>query len=252
MLPAGRVISDDEGPVMWLSDAEPDAETVARLRAAHAASGLWPVLIGDDPGHEPVYPSLGGSLGKPGWRGFEPPTAEAWLAEQWAEEVADNEESDDWEPEERVSALAPSGAAWPGLAPGVAPSGDPLAIADWHAAMMLDNDWLGQPRLALFEGAGSSEALASARWAPSEIDNFLPHIQVLRTWEERFGARVVALKPATLYLSVAAPPVTEEHAVHVTCEHLAFCPDAVWQCSDSFSEHAEDLVGSQSWGFWWD
>jgi hypothetical protein len=62
----------------------------------------------------------------------------------------------------------------------------------------------------------------------------------------------VALKRDTLYLSVAAPPVTEEHATHVTCEHLAFCPDAVWQCSDSFSDHAERLVGSPCWGFWWD
>lgn len=268
-LPAGQVISDDEGPVLWLSDSEPDAQILARLRAGHASSGLWPVLIGDDPSWDaipgvvrepspehpwlrPFFPLLGDSLGKPRWRWFEPPNADVWLAERWAEEVAENEASDYWEPEERVSALAPSGAAWPGLAPGAELLGDPLAIADWHAAMMLDEGWLGRPRLALFEGASSCEALAAARWAPAEMDNFLAHIQVLRTWEERFGARVVALKRDTLYLSVAAPPVTDEHAIHVTCEHLAFCPDAVWQCSDSFLDHAEGVVGSPSWGFWWD
>ncbi|MEZ0111868.1 hypothetical protein ABH920_005886 [Catenulispora sp. EB89] len=79
--------------------------------------------------------------------------------------------------------------------------------------MMLDEGRLGRPRLALFEGASSYEALAAARWAPSEEDNFLAHVQVLRTWEERFGARVVALKRDTLYLSVAAPPVTDSHSV---------------------------------------
>lgn len=268
-LPPGRVVSDDEGPVLWLSDSEPDVRILARLRAGHASSGLWPVLIGDDsswdsipgvvrepsPEHpwiRPFYPMLGDSLGKPRWRRSEPPNPDAWLAERWAEEIAENEASDYWEPEERVSAFAPSGAAWPGPAPGAESRGDPRAVADRHAALMLDEGWLGRPRLALFEGASSWEALAAARWAPAEMDDFLAHIQVLRTWEERFGARVVALKRDTLYLSVAAPPVTEEHAVHVTCEHLAFCPDAVWQCSDSFSDHAEGLVGAAYWGFWWD
>jgi hypothetical protein len=269
-LPAGRVISNKEGPVLWLSDGEPDGQTVERLRANHASSGLWPMLIGDDPGWDhappgvvrepsprhpwirPFYPLLRESLGKPRWRWFEPPQAEPWLADRWAEEVADNEANDYWAPQERVSALAPSGAAWPGLAPAADPLGEPLAIADWHAAMMLQENWLGRPRLALFEGTSSSQALAAARWAPAENDNFLAHIQVLQSWEQRFGARVVALKPDTLYLSVSAPPATPEHALHVTCEHLAFCPDAVWQCSDSFQDHAEGLIGSPCWGFWWD
>ncbi|MEY9861731.1 hypothetical protein ABH935_007374 [Catenulispora sp. GAS73] len=276
-LPAGRVIPDDEGPVLWLSDDEPDGQTVARLRANHVSSGLWPVLIGDDPSWDttlrlvdgellreigvppskhpwvrPFYPLLRGSLGNPRWRWFEPPEAETWLADRWAEEVARNEANDHWDPEERVSALAPSGAAWPGLAPAAEALGEPLAIADWHAAMMLEENWLGRPRLALFEGASSSEALAAARWAPAGEGNFLAHIQVLQSWEQRFGARVVALKPDTLYLSVSAPPVTPEHAVHVACEHLAFCHDAVWQCSDSFEDHAEGLIGSPCWGFWWD
>ena len=67
------------------------------------------MLIGDDPGWDdappgvvrepspqhpwirPFYPLLRESLGKPRWRWFEPPEAEAWLAGRWAEEVTDNE-----------------------------------------------------------------------------------------------------------------------------------------------------------------
>jgi hypothetical protein len=118
--------------------------------------------------------------------------------------------------------------------------------------MMLAEGWLGQPRQALMEGASGSQALAASRWAPSEVGDFTAHAQVLRSWEERFGARVVAVKPDTLYLSVSAPPATREQAVHVACEHLAFCRDAVWQCSDSFDDHAEGLIGLNWWGFWWD
>ena len=153
-LPAGRIIADDEGPVLWLSDGEPDGASVARLRAGHASSGLWPVLIGDDPSWDdappgvvrdpspehpwirPFYPLLRGSLGKPRRQRSESPEAERWLAGQWTEEVADNEANDYWEPEERVSALAPSGAAWPGLAPAADALGEPLAIADRHAPSM--------------------------------------------------------------------------------------------------------------------
>jgi hypothetical protein len=92
-LPAGRVVSDDEGPVLWLSDSEPDAQTLARLRAGHASSDLWPVLVGDNPSWDaipgvitepspehpwirPFYPLLRDSLGKPPWRWFEPPNAD--------------------------------------------------------------------------------------------------------------------------------------------------------------------------------
>ena len=46
----------------------------------------------------------------------------------------------------------------------------------------------------------------------------------------------------------AAPPTTLEHALHVAVEHLAFCPDVVWQCSTSFAEHAEDQKGVLSAG----
>lgn len=269
-LPPGRVVSDDHGPVLWLSDDVPDVATVARLRALHPVSGLWPVLLGDDaswgsiPGvvtdpdperpwlvTSPFYPLLRDSLGKP-LLGPGSSDAEAWLAAEWDEAISENEESEYWEPEERVSALAPNGTTWPGLAPAADLVDAPLASADRHAALIFDEGWLGRPRLALFEGSDSTGALASARWAPSELDDFRDHIAVLRSWEQRFGARVVALKPDTLYLSVAAPPRTPGHAAHVACEHLVFSPDTVWQASGSFEEHIENLVDSPCWGFWWD
>jgi Domain of unknown function (DUF4253) len=75
---------------------------------------------------------------------------------------------------------------------------------------------------------------------------------VLRSWEERFGARVVAVGFDTLDLSVAAPPTTADQALGIAAEHHAFCPDNVWQGSGDFAEYAGCLINADNWSFWWD
>ncbi|MFE5491809.1 DUF4253 domain-containing protein [Streptomyces virginiae] len=54
---------------------------------------------------------------------------------------------------------------------------------------------------------------------------------VLRDWEHRFGARVVAVGFDTLHLSVAAPPMSGQDALLVAAEHFALSPDNIWQGS---------------------
>ncbi|MEJ3655644.1 DUF4253 domain-containing protein [Actinomycetes bacterium KLBMP 9759] len=59
----------------------------------------------------------------------------------------------------------------------------------------------------------------------------------------------------TLYLSVAAPPTTTEHALRVAAEHFAFCPDNIQQgeCgAETLTGYAELIRGRNSWSFWWD
>ncbi len=76
---------------------------------------------------------------------------------------------------------------------------------------------------------------------------------VVRDWEDRFGVRVVRVGFDVLELSVAAPPRTLEQALRVAAEHSAFCPDNVWQSeAPSLREYAEELVGADTWSFWWD
>ncbi|WP_373315632.1 DUF4253 domain-containing protein [Planotetraspora phitsanulokensis] len=48
---------------------------------------------------------------------------------------------------------------------------------------------------------------------------------VVRTWEDRYGARVVELSRSELLLSVAAPPTALDEAPHGAAEHFALCPD---------------------------
>ena len=254
-LPAGEVVTDmAEAPGFWLSATAPEAGLVERLRAAHRRTGLWPVLLGDDPLRvaADLHPDLSGHLSGPTDGVVTATDLDAWIVAEWAEIIAENEANDYWEPEERVSALAPAGASWPGLAPAGAQIAEPLAVADAIVAHVLENEWLGAPRLALVPSRASSEALLRLGWRPSEVSDIAPFAAMVQGWEERFGARGGALKSSTLYMSVAAPPATMEHALHVAAEHLVFCPDAVFQCSESFQDHAESLVGQAHWEFWWD
>ncbi|YCK38544.1 DUF4253 domain-containing protein [Actinomadura sp. ATCC 39365] len=59
--------------------------------------------------------------------------------------------------------------------------------------------------------------------------------------EHRFGAVVVGVGFADLYVSVASPPATLQEALHVAAEHFAFCPDNI-----TVAAYVERLVGLDS------
>ncbi|MCP9955972.1 DUF4253 domain-containing protein [Actinomadura madurae] len=99
-----------------------------------------------------------------------------------------------------------------------------------------------------------ADALAAVGWQGALNHNewTAPLAAVLRGWEDRFGARVIGLGFNTLELSVAAPPVTTRHAVHVAAEHWAFCPDILFQGPGTLAGYAEEIRGKTNWSFWWD
>ncbi|WP_236003751.1 DUF4253 domain-containing protein [Nonomuraea antri] len=151
----------------------------------------------------------------------------AALLETWWAGCTKVDTDTDWLPEtERIAVTAPYGQLWPGLAPGKSLAGrgaDALAAVGWTGPVNYTND--------------TGEIAA-----------------VVRSWEDRFGAVVVGVGYATLYLSIAAPPSTLQEAFHVAAEHFAFCPDNIWQNShpSTLAAYAERLVGLNSWEFWWD
>ncbi|OLT11558.1 hypothetical protein BJF79_24030 [Actinomadura sp. CNU-125] len=107
--------------------------------------------------------------------------------------------------------------------------------------------------LGLARAASGADALALSGWDGAANHTGTEDVtEVLRSWEGRFGARVVALGFAEVWVSVAAPPVTIEHARAVAAEHEAFCPDGIWQGPGDLDEYAEGLVGRRVWSFWWD
>ncbi len=85
------------------------------------------------------------------------------------------------------------------------------------------------------------------RWESADIMTAL-----LRSWEDRFGARPVRLGFASLDLLVARPPRTQDEALRVAGE--------LWGIADEFGQNAvrsvrdiaQEVLGAPIWHFWWD
>ncbi|MBB5933340.1 DUF4253 domain-containing protein [Streptomyces zagrosensis] len=154
-----------------------------------------------------------------------------------------------------AEALAPYGIEWPGLAQPRIPLVDPDERAAEVAAALVEYDILTAPRIALVPAERSADILAAIGWLGTlNYDNdAAPFSAVLRSWEDRFGIRVVALEFDVLHVSVPHPPRTLEEALPIAAEHFAFCPDNIWQDSETLEQYArEHLVDKHNWSFWWD
>ena len=262
-LPPGRVVEvPGAGPLFWISEGAPTPEDVAWARAGFEESGMWPLLVDGD-GTQQLVEHFGDgaqTVTSP-WLGVQPATdlpaldPERVLADEWSDLIPDNEADEDCEPDERVSALAPAGPDWPGLVPAADWEGHPDQYADSMTEFILANDWFEQPRMILVPAGSSTDAVIASGCDLSCLpmpDHVAGLVAVLGSWERRFGARVIALRPDTLYASVAAPPTDRLQAAHIACEHFAFAPDNVLQVSDSFPEYVDDLINANLWSFWWD
>ncbi len=73
---------------------------------------------------------------------------------------------------------------------------------------------------------------------------------VIRSWEERFGAVLVAVEPSTATLAVTAPPTTPEQALAVAAERFAFCPPETVE-PGSLQQYASLLPSASVWPVAW-
>lgn len=247
-LPPGRLVDvTDDGPwhepLLWHAEKQAAPGTWKALGAPAARAGLLPVLVD--------LAASGGALGDwgllPGAMSYAGDhDAEELLAEYWEDEAVYDGAAED---------LAPFGPEWPGLARAGVLSADP----DTRAAQVADalrggrDAMVEEPHLALVPARRSADIPAAIGWSgPANHEGDTGRLcAVLRSWEDRFGARVVALGPDCLVVSVAAPPATAEDAEAVAAEHFAFCPDTAVE-EGPLRGYAKDLVGSPTWSFWWD
>ncbi|GAA4088874.1 MULTISPECIES: DUF4253 domain-containing protein [Actinomadura] len=246
-LPDGDVVWPDPGypqrqfvrrPAFWVSDDPVSGELWARLRAEHPVSGLWPLLM-----DESAQPWAAGQVAPEPVEEIANYAPDAFMYEVWSDWVEQATEED-------LEDLAPFGAHCPGTAPPASLLDDPGAVADRNARSLASRG-LSLGLVAVDRGA---DALAAVGWQGALNHNewTAPLAAVVRGWEDRFGARVVGLGFNTLELSVAAPPVTARHALHVAAEHWAFCPDILFQGPGTLAGYAEEIRGKTWWSFWWD
>jgi hypothetical protein len=79
------------------------------------------------------------------------------------------------------------------------------------------------------------------------------HVAVLRSWRERYGARLQAMSHDTLELAVERPPADRAAAIALAREQFGYAEDIVVQWNHpTIGELAAALIGSDRWHFWWD
>ncbi|ANH92781.1 hypothetical protein A8713_17800 [Streptomyces sp. SAT1] len=235
-LPPGSLIdATDDGPwrepLMWCAGRAVASGNWAALGGPAARVGLLPVLLdlnGGQGGPED-WELAPGETSYPGDHDAEDVLAECWP--EWAVERAGE---------------------WPGLAEPLSLTAAPdVRAAELADALAEGRPWLKDPHLALVPARRSADIPAAIGWSgPVNHEEDVARLcAVLRSWEDRFGIRVVALGFDHLTVSVAAPPATPAEAEAVAAEHFAFCPDSVEEGLDAY---ARTLTGGRSWHFWWD
>jgi Domain of unknown function (DUF4253) len=79
----------------------------------------------------------------------------------------------------------------------------------------------------------------------------LPLTAVLRSWEDRFGARLIDVGYADLRLLVDRPPRTLEAARRIAAEQVVLADECIDGMRD-IPHIAARLVNAPIWTFWWD
>jgi len=227
-LPPGTLL----GTTLWLADAPAQPGDWTTYQQAPRTVGLLPVLIDVGAGH-----------GGPG---------------EWELEPEEMSYPGDHDPEEVLADFWDTyqDDDWPGLAEPIASDGSPDAVATDVVSSLLNGGVpLKDPRPALVPARRSADIPAVIGWTgPANHEGDVARLSsILRSWEDRFGARVVALGFDQLIVSVAAPPTTLDEALAVAAEHFAFCPDNIWQGAGTLQAYAErQLLNQPAWHFWWD
>lgn len=254
-LPSGHFAR--RGPTeIWLADELPDGleELWVRLLRRAPAGGLYPHLCwpGDHvtPGGTAAADAV--DLDKAltaDFAAYREARLPYWSDPSTAEPPDDTPEDVEPWPHDP----GPPFDSWPGFAPAGPDTGaDPAEAAGRAVAELLCTDpFAGSFRLALVPARCSADVPALAGWdhgAPMPLLTAL-----LRSWEERFGARVVAAYGGEVHVSVARPPLTAGAAERLALEHVLSTADSIVDDPPTpFPQYARELVGRTEWRFWWD
>jgi hypothetical protein len=241
----GRQLRAASGtPVTWASDkAFSGAGLIwCELAGTSAESGLQPFLLSGMDGGTARPWDTGEAVSEP-----EDTTAidgidagqvlEGWW---WADEYELAED------EELREMFAPFGARFPGLAPAVEEELDPELMRRAVFQHMRD------ARIGLVPAARPADILPRLGWAGAINHRTASELAVvLRSWEDRFGARLVEVGFADIRLLVSRPPQTLQAAQSIAAEHFAFCDEA-HKGLRSIPDIARAVVNNPFWDFWWD
>lgn len=257
----GRIYTE---PVLWVS-GEPQAAAGglwAGLFGKRAETGLWPLLLlGVYVGpriREMMPRELVRRHTRRPWHvgELEPVPVEGIadvdvgqvLARRWHEVTAGTEDAFDFG--EDALPKVPF-RDWPGLAlPSLGGTDPDLTASRVVSSPERMPELTGRddlPYVGLVPAVDGAAAIAACGWPSSAVD-ITEAAAVVRSWQERFGARLCVLGINTLVMTVGRPPKTRQEARRAAAEHLAFC----MAFETEFDKYEEGLIGNQVWFFWWD
>jgi len=145
--------------------------------------------------------------------------------------------------------------------PGLAPPGDvPLSSMErrWALEVVLPRSRrpfrpVPDTRIGLVAAGRPADVPLVIGWeGPVNRGEFLlPLTAVLRSWEDRFGARVIDVGFNDLRLLVERPPRSLEAAGRVAAEHVVVADECAGGLRD-VPGIARCLLDNPVWTFWWD
>jgi len=281
-LPAGKLVRADDGsgqPVAWVTlEQLADVGAVwASLSAAHPETGLAPILLSGLDGI-PERPWDAEEFDKPAdvteLERMDPATVLRNMWDSTAYEVPFNpaeeyfypahrkspavresvtrggNETEEEEDPQVVAMRAPFSKQFPGLAPA-----EDTPLSEDQIRDVLRS--LPPARLGLVAASRPADVLPLIGWigASNHLPTPLPIAAVLRSWEDRFGARLLEVGFAEVRLLVERPPRTYQAAQRLAAEQFAFCDECTLRGQVGLTEVGEitaGLVNTPIWGFWWD
>ncbi len=78
------------------------------------------------------------------------------------------------------------------------------------------------------------------------------HTAIFKYWHAQYGIRVAGITADVIELEVERPPTTPEQALQLAREQFIYCPDIVYQGTQSIAALASTLLNGRVWFFWWD
>lgn len=240
-------------PVAWVTDdlIAQSGRAWHHISARAAETGLQPVLClppsrHQEDWHPADYFARPGDIGE-----IDRLTAEDILRREWEGRAVDEEDDDPrWDPAEQY---APFSRQFPGLAP---PAQAQLTAAETLDALAT----LPPARVCLVAARRPADIPTAVGWLVTDAwDSTLPVSAVLRSWEDRFGARLVVMGPgAEVRLLVQRPARTMAVAQAIAAELWAFADtwvdyrDERYAQLDEVSSIIPRVLDASIWGLWWD
>lgn len=78
------------------------------------------------------------------------------------------------------------------------------------------------------------------------------HMAMARYWRNRFGAEIATLSSDVMEFTVSRPPSDDAQALELAWQQYLYCADIVDQGVGSVATLAQALRHSTRWYFWWD